>query len=121
MSEDPAPLWDAELEVCLFQSMQGHKPVGFNKHFHMICIQHKFYERTGMNISLGHLWDHINSLWNIPVLDTAQDAPFPEVMEHGLYSLPFDQAEIIEEIQSSEDSSSEPGAVPGKQAKKKQK
>ena len=42
-------------------------------------------------------------------------------MEHGLYSLPFDQAEIIEEIQSSEDSSSEPGAVPGKQAKKKQK
>ena len=52
---------------------------------------------------------------------TLSDAPFPEVMEHGLYSLPFDQAEIIEEIQSSEDSSSELGAVPGKQTKKKQK
>ena len=52
---------------------------------------------------------------------TLSDAPFPEVMEHGLYSLPFDQAEIIEEIQSSEDSSSELGAMPGKQVKKKQK
>lgn len=47
MSEDPAPLWDAELEVCLFQSMQGHKPVGFNKHFHMICIQHKYVHCSG--------------------------------------------------------------------------
>jgi hypothetical protein len=42
-------------------------------------------------------------------------------MEHGLYSLPFDQAEIIEEIHSSEDSSSELGTGPGKVAKKKQK
>ena len=49
------------------------------------------------------------------------DTPFPEVMEHGLFSLPFDQAEIIEEIHSSEDSSSELGAGPGKVAKKKQK
>ena len=42
-------------------------------------------------------------------------------MEHGLFSLPFDQAEIIEEIQSSEDSASELGAGPGKVVKKKQK
>ena len=49
------------------------------------------------------------------------DTPFPEVMEHGLYSLPFDHAEIIEEIHSSEDSSSEIGAGPGKLPKKKQK
>ena len=41
MSDEPAPIWDADLEVCLFESMQGHKPVGFNKHFHMMCIQHK--------------------------------------------------------------------------------
>ena len=42
-------------------------------------------------------------------------------MEHGLYLLPFDQAEIIEEIHSSEDSSSEVAAGPGKVMKKKQK
>ena len=131
----------------------------------------RFYERTGINISLAHLWDHINTLWDTSILDSAQgtcltlqsevlslyhegensgilettehfwlycyrvgrdficfliiilisDTPFPEVMEHGLFSLPFDQAEIIEEIQSSEDSASELGAGPGKVVKKKQK
>ena len=53
MSEDPAPVWDAELEVCLFQSMQGHKPVGFNKHFHMICIQHKYVNEEFESFFLG--------------------------------------------------------------------
>ena len=50
MSDDPAPIWDADLEVCLFESMQGHKPVGFNKHFHMMCIQHKYEDFIGYYI-----------------------------------------------------------------------
>ena len=33
------PIWDAEMEVHFFQSLQGHKPCGINKHFHMTCIQ----------------------------------------------------------------------------------
>ena len=38
----PGPVWDADMEVHLFHSMAGHKPVGFNKHFQMICIQQRY-------------------------------------------------------------------------------
>ena len=79
MTEEIPLIWDADLEVHLFQSMTGHKPCGINKHFHMVCIQQRFYERTHINISTVQLWDHINSLWDTAILDAAQDPPFPEV------------------------------------------
>ncbi|KAF3860968.1 hypothetical protein F7725_001223, partial [Dissostichus mawsoni] len=39
---DDSVVWSHEVEVCLFHAMIGHKPVGVNRHFHMICIRDKF-------------------------------------------------------------------------------
>ncbi|KAM7404181.1 hypothetical protein PAMP_011552 [Pampus punctatissimus] len=40
-------VWSHEVEVCLFHAMIGHKPVGVNRHFHMICIRDKFSQNIG--------------------------------------------------------------------------
>ena len=110
--------WSADLEVDLLQSMEGHKPCGINRHFHMICIQQSYFEKTDINISTSVLWDKLNSLWDLSILDAAQDPPFPSVKEKGLFSLPFDTVDLIDDVVSSEDSSSEMSTV---RTNKKQK
>lgn len=93
-STEEVLVWTPELEVSLFHSMKGHKPVGksafylqteflslnfvkvfslrftgINRHFHMACIHDKFATSTGKrNISSKQIWEHLQELYNLQAL-----------------------------------------------------
>ncbi|KAL7985648.1 hypothetical protein Chor_004218 [Crotalus horridus] len=65
----PLPVvWSPEVEVCLFHAMLGHKPVGVNRHFHMICIRDKFSQNIGRQISSKIIWDHLSTMYDMQAL-----------------------------------------------------
>ncbi|XP_033335202.1 MRG/MORF4L binding protein [Megalopta genalis] len=69
--------WNVENEIQLFFAMNGHKPVGVNKYFHMICIWEKFRAATHKDIPLKMIWDHLESMYDLIALDDMEDLPFP--------------------------------------------
>ena len=42
--------------------------IGLNKHFHMVCIQHKLQQSTGLPVSAGQIWSHLRGLYEIDSL-----------------------------------------------------
>ncbi|XP_061662585.1 MRG/MORF4L-binding protein [Syngnathoides biaculeatus] len=70
-------VWSHEVEVCLFHAMIGHKPVGVNRHFHMICIRDKFSQNIGRQISSSVIWDHLGSMYDMQALHESEILPFP--------------------------------------------
>nr|CAB3263948.1 MRG/MORF4L-binding protein-like [Phallusia mammillata] len=68
--------WNSETEVCLFYAMRGQKPVGINKHFHMMCIHRKFCESIGQSVSSEQLWEHLGTMYNLKALDESEATPF---------------------------------------------
>ncbi|XP_078460876.1 MRG/MORF4L-binding protein [Lampetra fluviatilis] len=81
--EEAAVVWSPEVEVCLFHAMLGHKPVGINRHFHMVCIRDKFSQNIGRQVPSRVIWDHLAAMYDIPALVRAQNdsesLPFPNV------------------------------------------
>ncbi|KAK0174268.1 hypothetical protein PV327_011056 [Microctonus hyperodae] len=69
--------WNVETEIQLFFAMNGHKPVGVNKYFHMVCIWEKFRAAVNKDISLKAIWDHLESMYDLVALDDTEDLPFP--------------------------------------------
>uniref|UniRef100_A0AAQ4PXN0 MRG domain binding protein n=1 Tax=Gasterosteus aculeatus aculeatus TaxID=481459 RepID=A0AAQ4PXN0_GASAC len=61
-------VWSHEVEVCLFHAMIGHKPVGVNRHFHMICIRDKFSQNIGRQVSSSVIWDHLGTMYDMQAL-----------------------------------------------------
>ncbi|XP_016088626.1 MRG/MORF4L-binding protein-like [Sinocyclocheilus grahami] len=61
-------VWSQEVEVCLFHAMLGHKPVGVNRHFHMICIRDKFSQNIGRQVSSKVIWDHLSTMYDMQAL-----------------------------------------------------
>ncbi|XP_020895749.1 MRG/MORF4L-binding protein [Exaiptasia diaphana] len=105
-STEESLVWTPELEVSLFHSMKGHKPVGINRHFHMACIHDKFSTSTGKkNISSKQIWDHLHELYNMQALDELESLPFPN--EEAEFSLPD---EIFETSRKVTNTSESPGA-----------
>lgn len=78
--------WDVDMEVQLFYAMAGHKPVGINKHFHMACIWEKLSNSITKEITTRDIWDHLETLYDIPLLDETESVPFPN--EDVDFSLP---------------------------------
>ncbi|XP_053309193.1 MRG/MORF4L-binding protein [Spea bombifrons] len=91
-AEEPV-LWSPEVEVCLFHAMLGHKPVGVNRHFHMICIRDKFSQNIGRQISSKVIWDHLRSMYDMQALHESEILPFPNPERN--FILPED---IIQEV-----------------------
>jgi MRG-binding protein len=60
--------WTAEMEVSLFYAMIDHKPVGENKHFHMIFIYEKFNNLSDKKLSIEQIWEHLNLLYDLQAL-----------------------------------------------------
>nr|XP_060627959.1 MRG/MORF4L-binding protein [Anolis sagrei ordinatus] len=91
----PAPpvVWSPEVEVCLFHAMLGHKPVGVNRHFHMICIRDKFSQNIGRQISSKVIWDHLSTMYDMQALHESEILPFPNSEKN--FILP---EEIIQEV-----------------------
>ncbi|XP_046820545.1 MRG/MORF4L-binding protein [Vespa crabro] len=69
--------WNVENEINLFFAMNGHKPVGINKYFHMVCIWEKFRGTIHKDVSLKAIWDHLESMYDLMALDDMEDLPFP--------------------------------------------
>ncbi|XP_029199170.1 MRG/MORF4L-binding protein-like isoform X2 [Acropora muricata] len=106
-SSEEVLVWTPELEVSLFHSMKGHKPVGVNRHFHMACIHDKFATSTGKrNISSKQIWEHLQELYNLQALDDLENLPFPN--DETEFNLP---EEIFEASAKPHSSASESSAV----------
>lgn len=78
--------WDVEMEIQLFYAMANHKPVGINKHFHMACIWEKLSNSITKEISTHDIWKHLESLYDISMLDDTERIPFPN--QETNFSLP---------------------------------
>ncbi|XP_064159962.1 MRG/MORF4L-binding protein-like isoform X1 [Anguilla rostrata] len=85
--------WSQEVEVCLFHAMLGHKPVGVNRHFHMICIRDKFCQNIGRQVSSKVIWDHLTTMYDMQALDESEILPFPNLEKS--FVLP---EEIIQDV-----------------------
>ncbi|XP_036387367.1 MRG/MORF4L-binding protein-like isoform X2 [Megalops cyprinoides] len=85
--------WSQEVEVCLFHAMLGHKPVGVNRHFHMICIRDKFSQNIGRQVSSKVIWDHLTTMYDMQALHESEILPFPN--SEKAFVLP---EEIIQEV-----------------------
>lgn len=70
-------VWSPEVEVCLFHAMLGHKPVGVNRHFHMICIRDKFSQNIGRQVPSKVIWDHLGTMYDMQALHESEILPFP--------------------------------------------
>ena len=74
MSFSPSPTalaqinWTPEMDVNLFYAMIDHKPVGENKHFHMIFIYEKFNNLSDKKLSAEQLWQRLSSLYDLKEL-----------------------------------------------------
>ncbi|NXJ03902.1 MRGBP protein, partial [Odontophorus gujanensis] len=86
-------VWSPEVEVCLFHAMLGHKPVGVNRHFHMICIRDKFSQNIGRQISSKVIWDHLSTMYDMQALHESEILPFPNIEKN--FILPD---ELIQEV-----------------------
>lgn len=65
-SYDTEPLeWTAEMEIDLFYSMVDHKPVGENKHFHMLFIYEKYNNLNERKLTVAQLWHHLSELYDL--------------------------------------------------------
>ncbi|XP_026331095.1 MRG/MORF4L-binding protein isoform X1 [Hyposmocoma kahamanoa] len=78
--------WDVDMEVQLFYAMANHKPVGINKHFHMACIWEKLSNSITKEISTHDIWRHLETLYDIAMLDDTEPLPFPN--HEVTFSLP---------------------------------
>ncbi|XP_041080746.1 MRG/MORF4L-binding protein-like isoform X3 [Polyodon spathula] len=86
-------IWSQEVEVCLFHAMLGHKPVGVNRHFHMICIRDKFSQNIGRQVPSKVIWDHLATMYDMQALHESEILPFPN--SEKSFILPDD---IIQEV-----------------------
>nr|BAK62269.1 MRG-binding protein [Pan troglodytes] len=107
-------VWSPEVEVCLFHAMLGHKPVGVNRHFHMICIRDKFSQNIGRQVPSKVIWDHLSTMYDMQALHESEILPFPNPERN--FVLP---EEIIQEVREVAGRKLRPvwaasvGAVPG--------
>ncbi|XP_065065055.1 MRG/MORF4L-binding protein-like [Rhopilema esculentum] len=77
MSEETLQ-WNPDLEVSLFYSMKGHKPVGINRYFHMACIHKKLLSAAGKSeITSKHIWKHLSEMYSLETLNELESLPFP--------------------------------------------
>ncbi|XP_060807185.1 MRG/MORF4L-binding protein isoform X2 [Amyelois transitella] len=78
--------WDVDMEIQLFYAMANHKPVGINKHFQMACIWEKLSNSITKEISTQDIWKHLESLYDLSMLDDTERIPFPN--QEVPFSLP---------------------------------
>ncbi|RWS27875.1 mrg-binding protein-like protein [Leptotrombidium deliense] len=98
--------WSAENEVHLFYALKGHKPVGVNRYFHMICIQDLFNNLVNKEVTSKIIWDHLDKLYDMDALHENEDIPFPN--DETDFSLPSSEFEdlIARKISGKHDDSS---------------
>ncbi|KAK7884736.1 hypothetical protein WMY93_027859 [Mugilogobius chulae] len=99
-AEEPV-IWSHEVEVCLFHAMIGHKPVGVNRHFHMMCIRDKFSQNIGRQVSSDLIWEHLGTMYDMQALHESEILPFPN--SEKSFSLPDDIVQDVREGRNEEE------------------
>lgn len=80
--------WTTEHINHLLHAMKGYRPIGVEKHFHMMFILEKFRSRSGLNVTADALWDYIEELYDINLLSERDNE---EIRKKPVeYSLPAD-------------------------------
>ncbi|XP_071836333.1 MRG/MORF4L-binding protein-like [Apostichopus japonicus] len=99
-SDDQLVQWGPEMEVMLFYAMRKHKPVGINKHFHMMCIYEKLVTSATVKISSKQIWDHLETMYDMAALHESEVIPFPNVQQN--FDLPENEFGDLKKTKSSE-------------------
>ncbi|XP_038056929.1 MRG/MORF4L-binding protein-like isoform X2 [Patiria miniata] len=68
VDEELSLSWSVEMEVNLFHAMRGHKPVGVNKNFQMMCIHDKLQQSTGRKVTSQQIWQHLSTMYDMQAL-----------------------------------------------------
>ncbi|XP_062507210.1 MRG/MORF4L-binding protein-like [Corticium candelabrum] len=120
MASDEDVVWTVELETHLFHAMQGHKPVGVSKHFHMVCIQEQLCQMGWKHLSAEQIWKHLGTMYNLDALEETEPVPFPNSIID--FNLPDDllqpagEKEVEQEPEKEKESESESGTPTNKAA-----
>lgn len=69
--------WNVDMEVNLFHAMRRHKPVGVNRHFHMVVIHEKLVSPTTRKLTARDVWDHLSTMYDLQALNESEILPFP--------------------------------------------
>merc|ERR1711915_776233 len=89
--EDAEPEWTAEQEILLLHSMLDHKPVGFDRHIHMIFIQQRFKNKWRHQepycVTARMLWNKLESMHNLEALGYENQMPM-ELLKNVDFALP---------------------------------
>jgi hypothetical protein len=68
IDEDLKAKQELILELSLFYSMIDHKPVGLNKHFHMIFIHEKLNSLSEKKYTAEELWQYLGTIYDLNAL-----------------------------------------------------
>lgn len=85
-SESEDMEWSTEEEVQLLYALDGLKPVGINKHFHMAQICERMTKALKRDIAPDTVWAHLRTWYNLDVLDQMERIPILD--EQVEFSLP---------------------------------
>lgn len=80
--------WTSERDYELLSSLKGHRPIGIDKHFHMMFILEKFRSKNGLNVSGEALWDRLEELYNLKELNEREVEMFTKKTTE--FALPAD-------------------------------
>ncbi|KAJ2787193.1 hypothetical protein GGI15_000913 [Coemansia interrupta] len=66
--------WTPEAELALFKSMVGLRPVGIHRHFRLVNIYTRLLSQLGgTDISISHVKDRLDSLFNMELLEEIEE------------------------------------------------
>lgn len=57
-------------EIAFFRAITHARPVGINRHFHLLTVQQHIKTGTGQHISVEQLWGKLDSLYNLEILES---------------------------------------------------
>uniref|UniRef100_A0A1B6E3G2 MRG domain-containing protein n=1 Tax=Clastoptera arizonana TaxID=38151 RepID=A0A1B6E3G2_9HEMI len=64
--------WTPDLEVSLFYSIVGHKPVGPNRYFEMYFIHKNFCNYISKEVNVSVLWKKLGTMFDLATLDESE-------------------------------------------------
>ncbi|KAJ8305642.1 hypothetical protein KUTeg_016187 [Tegillarca granosa] len=98
MADTDQGVWTVDTEVSLFYAMRGHKPVGVNKHFQMICIHDKMNNTGTKKYSAKQIWNHL--AWIVSTKDDSKnDGKAESIKESQVKSNKQDKSEKSDKVE----------------------
>lgn len=77
MAQTDASAWDNAAEVALLQSTSTYRPLGMNRHFHMISILRALgslpNRREALDLKVGRVWDKLGEFYDLDGLNEQEE------------------------------------------------